>query len=98
VTILILPRATDDLVNGFRFYEEQAQGLGSYFRLSLFEDVAALRVAAGVHARALGYHRSFSKKFPFAIYYNVDGEIIRIHAILDCRRNPQWIRRILDRR
>ena len=98
MTIEILPRATDDLVAGFRFYEEQAKGLGTYFRLSLFEDVEALRVTAGAHARALGYNRSISKKFPFAIYYNVEGEIIRVHAILDCRRNPRWIRRVLDRR
>ena len=57
MTIEILPRATDDPVTGFRFYEEQAQGLGPYFCTSLFEDVDALRVTAGAHARAPGYHR-----------------------------------------
>lgn len=73
MTLEILPRATDDLVNGLRFYEEKAKGLGAHFRLALFEDVEALRVTAGVHAHRLGYHRSLSKKFPFAIYYHCCG-------------------------
>lgn len=96
--IEILPRAADDLVNGFRFYEQQTAGLGTYFRVSLFDNVEALTITAGSHARVLGYHRSVSKKFPFAIYYTVEAEIVRIHAILDCRRNPQWIRRTLEQR
>jgi len=32
VRIEILPEAREDLIAGHRFYETQAQGLGSYFR------------------------------------------------------------------
>jgi hypothetical protein len=95
VTIEILPRAKEDLVAGFHFYDQQAQGLGGYFRDSLFADVESLRTTAGVHARALGYHRRISKKFPFAIYYQIAGDVIQVHAILDCRRAPSSIRRRL---
>jgi hypothetical protein len=35
VRIEILPEARDDLIAGFRFYERQAPGLGSYFRESI---------------------------------------------------------------
>ena len=48
--------------------------------------------AEAVHAVVFGYRRCLSKRFPFAIYYSVDGELIRVHAVLDCRRNPTWIR------
>jgi hypothetical protein len=39
VRIEILPEARDDLIAGFRFYERQAPGLGSYFRESILTDV-----------------------------------------------------------
>ncbi len=43
---------------GFRFYERQAPGLGSYFRESILTDVDALAAHGGVHARVFGYHRT----------------------------------------
>ena len=88
-----LPEARDDLIAGFRFYEHQAPGLGSYFRESILGDIDALAVHGGVHAKIFGYHRSLSKRFPFAIYYRVEADVVRVRAILDCRRNPSWIRR-----
>jgi plasmid stabilization system protein ParE len=98
VTIEILPRAREDLVAGFHFYEEQEPGLGSYFRESLFADVELLRATAGVHRQEHGYHRCVSKKFPFAIYYAVSEELVQIHAVFDCRRDPYAIARILRTR
>jgi len=93
VRIEILPEAREDLIAGYRFYESQAQGLGSYFRESLLADVDALATNAGVHAKGFGYHRRLSERFPFAIYYRVESGVVRVRAILDCRRNPSWIRR-----
>lgn len=91
--IEILPEAREDLFAGFRFYERQARGRGSYFRESILEDVDSLATHGGVHAKVFGYHRSLSKHFPFAIYYRVEANVVRVRAILDCRRNPSWIRR-----
>ena len=45
--IEILPEARDDLIAGFRFYERQAPGLGSYFRESILMDVDALAAHGG---------------------------------------------------
>ena len=42
-----------------------------------------------------GFHRSLSKRFPFGIYYLMEGAVIRIYAVLDLRRDPAWIRRRL---
>ena len=64
--IEILPEARDDLIAGFRFYERQAPGLGSHFRESVLKDVDSLVVHGGVHPKVFGYHRSLSKRFPFA--------------------------------
>jgi len=84
--------AEKDLLNGHDFYERQSKGLGNYFLESLFSDIDSLYLYAGIHAIHFGYHRLLSKRFPFAIYYNLDKDIIRVYAILDCRRNPAWTR------
>jgi plasmid stabilization system protein ParE len=92
VRIQILPEAREDLLAGYRFYENQAAGLGVYFRDSLLADIDLLATNGGVHAKVFGYHRSLSKRFPFAIYYRVEASVVRVRAILDCRSNPSWIR------
>jgi hypothetical protein len=91
--IEILAGAQADLVAGYRFYERQAPGLGDYFLDSLYSDIDSLLVFAGIHRIEHGKHRTLSKRFPYAIYYNVKQKTVFIHAVLDCRRRPSWIRR-----
>ena len=95
--IEILSDATEDLLDGYRFYERQAAGLGDYFLDSLYSDIDSLLVYAGIHRMIYGKHRSLSKRFPYAIYYSVETETIRVHAVLDCRQSPAQIRRRLHK-
>jgi hypothetical protein len=90
----ILDLARDDLVEGFRFYEKREKGLGDYFLVNLYSDIESLKLFAGVHRKAYRrFHRALSKRFPFAIYYTVDADTVKVRAVVDCRRNPSWIRR-----
>ena len=93
--IEILDEAESDLIEGFHFYQRQETGLGWYFLDSLFSDIDSLLLYAGIHDIVYGYHRCLAKRIPFAVYYSVEGENIRVYAILDCRRNPSWIERRL---
>jgi len=94
VKIRILDSAAQDLIDGARFYERQEQGLGEYFLDSLYADIDSLILYAGIHARFFRhYQRLLAKRFPFAVYYKIDGNTVLIYAVLDCRRNPAWIRK-----
>ena len=93
--IRILNEAEKDLEEGYRFYESQSPGLGSYFLDSLYSDIDSLSYFAGIHPVVFGYNRLLSKRFPFAIYYRIIDDVVLIFAILDCRRNPIWIRKRL---
>ena len=93
--IEILDDAKEDLIAGFHFYEEQASGLGSYFLDSLFSDIDSLLLYAGIHRVVFGSHRCIATRFPFAIYYRIEADVICIRAVIDCRRNPAWIRKHL---
>lgn len=94
--IRILESASQDLVDGFHFYEKQSIGLGNYFIDSLFSDIDSLQIYAGIHPIYFSYHRMLSKRFPFAVYYKVSDNEALVYAILDCRRNPAWIKKQLE--
>jgi plasmid stabilization system protein ParE len=65
-------------------------GLGDYFQDSLFSDIDSLMLFAGIHRVVYGFHRSFSKRFPYAIYYKVQGSSdVLVFRVLDMRQNPQ---------
>ena len=89
----ILDAASRDLIEGYRFYQKQQTGLGEYFLDSLYSDIDSLQFHAGIHVLLFGlYHRTLSKRFPFAIYYRVNDQEVWIYAVLDCRRSPAWIK------
>ncbi len=45
---------------------------------------------------AEGFHRMLVKRFPFAVYYLIEDDRADIYAVLDCRRDPEWIAKRLD--
>ncbi len=93
----ILPSAHRDLLAGYKFYEKQSKGVGSYFLDTLFSEIDSLVLYAGVHPIFYGmYHRVISKRFPFAVYYQLEEGTLIVCAVLDCRRNPAWIRKRLN--
>lgn len=94
--IQILEDATADLADGFRFYERQVDGLGEYFLDALWSDIQSLRLYGGIHAVHNGYHRLLSKRFPYAVYYRIEDGVARVRAVLDCRRDPNWISEKLE--
>jgi hypothetical protein len=91
MSVQVLDEATKDLADGYHFYEHQTEGLGDYFLDSIWSDINSLCLYAGIHPIYHGYHRLLSKRFPFAIYYLIEDRIARVRAVLDCRRNPEWI-------
>ncbi|WP_287603111.1 type II toxin-antitoxin system RelE/ParE family toxin [Thiothrix sp.] len=82
------PDAEADLVDGFAFYDAQQAGLGDYFVDSLLADLESLQIYAGIHPIHFGFNRLLAKRFPFAVYYRVENEVVRVYAVLDCRRDP----------
>lgn len=95
MNVRIVDDAEADLLEGFEFYEEQAPGVGWYFLEALHGEIESLRLYAGVHGRQHGCYRMLSSRFPYAVYYKILDEEIVVWRILDCRRDPRWIRKQL---
>lgn len=62
---------------------------------SLISDIDSLVLYAGIHRKVDGFHVMLSRRFPFAIYYKIEDGTIRIRRVLDCRKNPAWIKKAL---
>jgi len=96
--VWIARSAETDLLEGFVFYEKQQPGIGDYFLDSLFADIDALALYAGIHIKFNGrLHRMLARRFPFAIYYELRSDVATVVAVLDCRQNPASITERLDR-
>lgn len=92
--IRIARSAEADLLEGYVFYERQQAGVGDYFLDSLYADIDALALYAGIHPKLDGrLHRLLADRFPFAIYYELTDDIATatVVAVLDCRQNPASI-------
>lgn len=96
--VLLLEEAVDDLEVGRGFYDDRGEGIGSYFVSSLLSDITSLRLYSGIHSTHFGFQRMLSKRFPFAVYYEVVEGLTRVVAVLDMRQDPGSIRAALDGR
>ena len=96
--IIVLKEAAIDLNEGKDFYDRKEMGVGDYFWDSLVADIESLVIYAGIHNKISGLHRMLAKRFPYAIYYEIENEIAYVVAVLPMRRDPLWIKKKLQKR
>ena len=95
--IKLIESASRELFETYDFYEKQGEGLGAHFASSVFAEIDSLGKFGGIHPVFFGrYHRLVCTRFPFTIYYSIDGDVVIIRAIIDSRRDPEWIEEQLD--
>ena len=89
--------AVEDLNAGFLFYESQEPGLGDYFVSSLRAEIESLKIYAGTHPIFMkNLHRQVGKTFPYCIFYSVEDDTVNVVAVIDLRRDPDWIEQHLN--
>lgn len=93
IPVQISEDAHQDLNEGFLFYEAQEAGLGDYFITCLRADIDRLKVSGGIHRIIYAdYHRLLSGVFPYGVFYTIEGGGAVVWAVLDLRKDPEWIR------
>jgi len=86
--VVVLKEAADDLEDGRSFYDRRQEGVGDYFWDSLIADLESLSIFAGIHSKQHGLYRMLSKRFPYAIYCQIEDDTAYVIAILPMRRDP----------
>jgi len=96
--VVILGDAAEDIEAARDFYDTQEPGVGEFCVDSLLADVERLGLFSGIHPVHFEFHRMLASRFPFGIYYREQGDETQVFAVLDLRRNPNWIRKELKKR
>jgi plasmid stabilization system protein ParE len=85
-----------DLVKGHHFYERRCAGLGSEFYDHMVAECEKLQETAGIHRKVTRLHfRMLAERFPFGVFYRIDGQTVVVLAILDLRQHPAKIQQRL---
>jgi plasmid stabilization system protein ParE len=89
------PPADAEVEAAFEWYENERQGLGLEFLDEL--RAAYNRVADGPHKYQElrgGIRRAFLRRFPYAVYFAIEGDVVVVVAVLHASRDPaEWQRR-----
>ena len=89
------PRADLDVAATFDWYENEEAGLGQDFLDEL--RAAYDRIADGPLAYQdlrSGIRRGLLRRFPYAVYFAVEGDVVVVLAVLHVARDPaEWQRR-----
>ena len=89
--VVVLKEAADDLEDGRSFYDRRQMGVGDYFWDSLIAELESLSIFAGIHSKQHGFYRMLSRRFPYAIYYQMEDDTAYVIAVLPMRRDPAWL-------
>ena len=95
--LLISDAASDaDIEAAFYWYESEQPGLGFEF----LDEVRAvyIRILDGplkYQELRSGIRRALTRRFPYAIYFSIEDDVIKVIAVLDTSRDPaEWQLRI----
>ncbi len=96
--VVVLAEAGEDIESARDFYEAHQSGIGEYCVDALLADIESLDRLSGIHPIHFEFHRMLASHFPFGIYYREVGRLTQVVAVLDLRRDPNWIRKELQKR
>lgn len=83
-------RAKDDVDLAFAWYEKQRRGLGFEFldcvEVSLSSILSFPEMYETIH---FSFRRCVVRRFPFSVFYTIEGNEIVIHSVFDNRQDPK---------
>lgn len=95
--VLLRPEAEAEVVEAWAWYEAQRAGLGDEFVACLEAVLSTAAQAPNAFPMSVGeVRRGLVRRFPYGVFYILDGEAIVVLAVAHARRRPgYWEGRIL---
>ncbi len=88
--IIVRRLAERDLEEAEDWYNEQQLGLGSEFHETINDLFARLAENPRIYPRVYGeVHRAVLRRFPYLVYFLIEGSDVIVLAVLDSRRDPR---------
>lgn len=98
-SLRFLPEVEDDVIGGYAWYEEKATGLGEEFLRMFYAFTQEIARNPLLYRKVFrDFRRRLLRRFPYAIYFRIDGQEIVVFGLFHCARNPDIVRRELSDR
>ena len=83
------PAAEAEYLEALRYYEREGR-IGASFEAAVRRGVAMMlrHPEASPVVTSEGGRRRVLGRFPFSLYYTVEGDVVRIHAVAHQKRRP----------
>lgn len=91
-----IPEARQDVAAASGWYEEQSRGLGLEFLRCLEAGVLFIQRHPLMYPAVFGeYRRAILRRFPYAVFYQVEPDRVVVYAVFHCSQNPaKWRARL----
>ena len=84
------PEADLEFTDAIRWYEYQREGLGSEFLLCIDEAIEKIKSNPQMYPTIYKMiHRVVVRRFPFAIFYEIGKNEIKVLAVFHSKRDPK---------
>ena len=92
-TLRFLPEVEEDVIAGYAWYEEKASGLNEDFLRMFYAYVGEIPRNPKLYPKVYReFRRCLLRRFPYAIYFKIEGKEIIIFGLFHCARDPRTIR------
>ncbi|MBI5676293.1 MAG: type II toxin-antitoxin system RelE/ParE family toxin [Nitrospirae bacterium] len=94
-----LPEVEEDLINGYVWYESKSRGLGEDFLRMFYAYANEILWNPLRYPKVYqDFRRRLLRRFPYAIYFEIENDQIIVFGLFHCARNPQAINAELKNR
>lgn len=94
-----LSEVEGDAVSAYMWYEEKSRGLGEEFLRAFYASAAEISRSPNLYPKLhKNFRRKLIKRFPYAVYFLVEGETVVIYGLFHCARDPYLIQGEIDDR
>ena len=88
--LIIAPEVAQDLAEASAWYESRRTGLGEEFLSCVDACIATiLRMPEMQTAVYKQYRRALVRRFPYAVFYEHEGQTVTVYAVLHGSRDPE---------
>ena len=97
--IRFLPEVEEDVMSAYSWYEEKVRGLGEEFLRAFYASSSLLSRNPLLYKKVYSdFRRILLRRFPYSVYFIIEGNKIIVFALFHCARDPQTIKRTLSNR
>ena len=94
--VKLSPEAAEEMIEAANWYDAREPGLGREFLGACDESFQLIKSAPLRHLHVgRGFHRYLMNRFPFAVFYETQDDLLIVTAVFHGARNPRcWRQRL----